>query len=415
MPPRARTKRRQLVSPDIPPRNSTQLPQELIDTIIDEFDPSLDDDNDQVASANRKALRSCALVARAFVRPSQMKLFATVNLRPPYYYQSPDERSRLFSKLLSSSPHVGQYVKNLVLSYRPARSNSLGHILLSLPKLEILSLYPWGDYRRGNAIEPFPIYHRDSFLTVFSLPSLRRLALRNQKFSDALQLQSVLSNCAGLQDLVLHNISFDDISAAIPGTSTEPPRVALKSLEFISMETDHLDAIFDLFTIVDVKHLRSFCCDRYHERIFQANAHSIQELTLMIKDPPDITYPETLSLPMGLVRLNLNTRYHLWLPVISRRLGNLAALTSLRQVSFAVGDSISVFGHFTFLSETDSLFAEIYSRLDEININLAKPSSYQSKTDVVRVVRESMPTMREKAVFNIAFVSSGTRTALMRW
>ncbi|KAJ6583063.1 hypothetical protein DFH09DRAFT_1145224, partial [Mycena vulgaris] len=144
MPPRARGRKGHL-KPDLllPSRAPFSLPQELIDAIIDEFDISLTDKEGRFL--DRKTLRSCALVARAFTRPSQGKLFSMVNLQPKDVYggQPLDERSRPFSKLLSSTPHIGPYVRTLILSYRCGRSYSLEHILSSLPKLRSLSLHPW--------------------------------------------------------------------------------------------------------------------------------------------------------------------------------------------------------------------------------------------------------------------------------
>ncbi|KAJ7083254.1 hypothetical protein C8R44DRAFT_54875 [Mycena epipterygia] len=113
MPPQGRA-RRSRPEADLPSKSVVQLPQELIDAIVDEFDIFLKDAND-TSFPDRKTLRACALVARSFVRPSQMKLFSTVDLFASPYGQPPDERSRSFSRLLSSRAHIGLYVRNLVL------------------------------------------------------------------------------------------------------------------------------------------------------------------------------------------------------------------------------------------------------------------------------------------------------------
>lgn len=249
-------------------RTSPKIPQEIIDAIIDELDASSTD------GIEPKTLKSCALVARAFVRPSQMKLFATVNLHSYYH-----ERSRLFSRLISSRPHIGHYVKNLNLAYRSGRSASLGQILSSLPKLKTISLYP-------QQADPFPTYHRDSFLAAFSLSSLRRLALRDHIFPDALELQSLLINSTGLEELVLIDIQFTNTSASEPETRPESRRIVLRSLEFVGMPIDYMEAVLSSFSIVDIIHLRSLSCDRFHKPLFLANAHSMEKLELVVNHRP---------------------------------------------------------------------------------------------------------------------------------
>ncbi|KAF7360120.1 Alpha-galactosidase [Mycena venus] len=417
MAPRARTKKRQL-SADPPSKNTAQLPQELIDAIIDEFDPSLQDDYNWRVFPDRKALRSCAVVASAFTRPSQMKLFSAVDLRPlDLYSQSPDERSRLFAKLLSSSPHIGQYVKNLVLAYRCGRSTSLGDILSSLPKLATLSLHPWSDRFRWFAqSEPFPTYHRESFLAAFSLSSLRRLALRNHVFSDALELQSLLSNSIGLEELVLRSIEFTDTLVSDPYTiRPEPLRVVIRSLELLDMSVDHIDAVLNCFTVVDIRHLRSFCCDRYYKALFAENARSIEKLTLIIKDGRATFYPDRIPLPVGLNSLSLIHYSPDSLPVMMHRLGNLAAVNSLTQLSFTMGN-YSRDPHASTWLQTDSLLSEIGSGLAEIHINFTDLSgNYRhEKAEFISTVRQSIPTMNTKAMLDISFMSEKFRATQMR-
>ncbi|KAJ6557860.1 hypothetical protein B0H19DRAFT_1376427 [Mycena capillaripes] len=398
MPPRAK-KRQVRIEPDLPQRHSTQLPQELIDAIIDEFDASLTDDtNDTLVFPDRKALRSCALVCRAFVRPSQRNLFSTVNTRHTSYSQGYDERCRLFAKLLSSASHIGKYVKNLILGYRPARSTSLAQILSSLPNLETISLYPWCDYRQSHY--QLPAYHRDSFLAVFSLSSLRYLKLRDHEFSTVLELQSVLSNSIGLEELVLHNVTFSTLSA--PATRSEPPRVVLKSLEFKGMRTTHVDAMLDSFSIVDLRHLRSLCSDRYHKSLFETNAHSIQDLTLIIHVRPG-SFPETMPLPPGLRSLHLKICSCFIITSTIRRLGDLAAVKTLKRVSITVpgaGETAP------FLSEIDPLLAEVGSQLEQLHLKLNQPQ-YHQEDAIELVVRKAMTTLNPKGILRVSFLSTG--------
>ncbi|KAJ6579928.1 hypothetical protein DFH09DRAFT_1360602 [Mycena vulgaris] len=318
----ARARKDHLPKPGpLPSRAAVQLPQELIDAIIDEFDPSLKEKNRPRVFPDRETLRSCALVARAFVRPSQAKIFSTVNLSCLDCFEAPEERSRLFSKLLSSKPHIRSYVRTLILSYRCTGSNFVGRILSSLPNLDSLSLRPSFDdlVMMDNLYPPFPTHLRDPILAVFSSTSLRRLELRNHQFNTAQELQHILENGRDLKELMLVNIRFTDVSLRPSGT-----------------QPDVIEAILNAFTAVDITHIRSLSCDRYCEPLLQANAHSIHELTLEVTTL-DIVEPEPLDqiLPANssLHTLNLKLDY-VYVPVffIDHCLGNLARLKAPKQM-----------------------------------------------------------------------------------
>ncbi|KAJ7665913.1 hypothetical protein DFH06DRAFT_1470163 [Mycena polygramma] len=397
MPPRA--KGRQVQSPvqDVPPIHSKQLPQELIDAIIDEFDPFLPETNE---FPDLETLRSCALVARAFVRPSQSKLFHTVKTGGYYSYNSssPDERCRLFAKLLSSRPHVGHYVKNLIFVYRCARSTSLDQILSSLPNLKMMSLHPWHDYRSKNRFQAFPTHHRDSFVAAFALASLRHLELRNHEFQDTAELQSMLSNSIGLEELVLRDITFAELSVPDLPTEAAAPRVVLRTLELVGIRVDAVDAISHSFTLVDVKHLHSFRCDRYHKTLFQANARSIRELTLLVPRSQAVLYPASISLPSALRSLTIKIAQNFVLPQFIRSLGNLANAKSLKRISvFARGVES--------WSEIDRPLANVGPELEELHVYLTKsrsplPEIAENKT------RECLPSMDARGVLSISFTQS---------
>jgi hypothetical protein len=54
----------------------TRVPQELVDAILGELDIS-----EQRNFKNEATLKSCAIVARSFIRPSQARLFARTIVR----------------------------------------------------------------------------------------------------------------------------------------------------------------------------------------------------------------------------------------------------------------------------------------------------------------------------------------------
>ncbi|KAF7360126.1 hypothetical protein MVEN_00741000 [Mycena venus] len=172
-----------------------------------------------------------------------------------------------------------------------------------------------------------------------------------------------------------------------------------------------MEAILGSFTAVDITHLHSFCCDRHYKPIFQANVHSIRKLTLIVDDisDPMETYPKMILLPAHLRSLNrdLNPRLHYTLPTIIRRLGNLADVKSLTEVSFAMYSTTELDRAHKFRSETYSSHAAVGSGLEKIRINLTHPYLDTKEEDVIRTVKESVSTMHEKPVFVIAFMSAG--------
>ncbi|KAJ6579473.1 hypothetical protein DFH09DRAFT_1146758 [Mycena vulgaris] len=377
---------------------AVQLPQELIDAIIDEFDISLTDDDGAIFT-DRQTLMSCALVARAFVRPSQANLFSTVNLHAHKYYgNSPDERSRLFATLLSSRPHIGQYVRTMILSYQRARLNSVDHILASLPNVEVLSLHPWFNYE-ADTNPPFPIQLRNSIVALLATAPLRRLELRDHQFETWQDLQHMLSNSLGLKELMLSDIDFADITRRPSELHPEPPRIVLRSFEVFRMATDVVEAMLNTCTIVDITHLRSLSCDRYHTPLLQANAHSIQELTCVVGDWLDERYADELVqiLPATttLLRLNLRVETHYHLPLTILRLGNLTGLDALKGISVSAR-----IGHVDqMLSEVDPQLAGIGSQLEEIHMGFLH---YQHEYE--DLYRRAMPILDAKGILSISSI-----------
>ncbi|KAJ7083256.1 hypothetical protein C8R44DRAFT_54888 [Mycena epipterygia] len=406
MPPRIGG-RRSRPEAELPSGTTAQLPQELIDAIIDEFDISLTAPNNSRAFPDREALRACALVARAFVRPSQMKLFSTVILFAASYGQHPDERSRLFSKLLSSRAHIGLYVRQLVLSYRNARSNSVVHILSCLSKLQALCLYPWAGYRQEKN-PPLPIHLKDAFLAAFSLSSLRRLELRAHRFANPQELESILSDSVGLKELTLNNIQFTDISASAPKVRSQAPRVVLDSLTVFAMMTDEIDAVLNTFTAVDITHLRSVCCDRHHISLLRANAHSIQELKLVLKDnlaaiPHEAILDQILPADTSLHTIELRIYLSYLVPFIIRLLGNLVNVKALKRIAITAPGGMDLFTGPRDWTDFDAGLAKVGSEL-EIEINLGR-SRYRQPNE--GEIRRLLPALTAKG-FRISSMPPGS-------
>ncbi|KAJ7766651.1 hypothetical protein B0H16DRAFT_369433 [Mycena metata] len=376
-------------------KDSVRLPQELIDAIIDEFDVSLTDINNISIFPDQNALRSCALVSRAFVRPSQKKLFSIVSTQSGWK-ESPDERLRLFSKLLASRPHIAQYVRTLNLGYRCVRSKSLDHILLSLPNLNTVNLYPWEDFRNRNwePNQEFPKHHRDSFVFVFSLSSLRSLSLQDHRFSNADALLSMLSNSAGLEELVLRNIDFVDLQVADrPKNRPDTPRLVLRSLKLIAMSTTNVDALLNASIAVDISRLHSLYCDRYHASLLQA-IPKVRDLTLF-KYSSD-TYPDEINvLSNALQNLSLNIDGLLSPSSFIRRVGNFSTAITLKRISITIRSN---FGG-ALWQGIDSLLSATPAA-EEISFNLGKGFGPRD-SDAIRV---HLPLIDAKGILKITLL-----------
>ncbi|KAJ6459940.1 hypothetical protein C8R45DRAFT_1030130 [Mycena sanguinolenta] len=120
-----------------------ELPQELIDAVV-ELVPAKD-------------LISCALTARAFVERSQWRIFYWMSLSGLPGYE------RMFG-ILAQSPHLGQYVRLLVLEIKdiPPGWRPLEVIVSTLVELERVTV-------RGNLSE---LRQNPSLINLLSLPSL---------------------------------------------------------------------------------------------------------------------------------------------------------------------------------------------------------------------------------------------------
>ncbi|KAJ7449032.1 hypothetical protein B0H11DRAFT_2079264 [Mycena galericulata] len=395
MPPRTRGRRSQAAERDSE-RSTVQLPQELIDAIIDEFDISLQDKDNPTLYPDRNTLRACALVSRAFVGPSQRQLFSTVTLGANGYYGAPpDERSRSFSKILSSKPHIGSYVKNLILSYRSARSKSVETILSSLPKLKTLSLDPRHDRKYHQTI-PFPVHLRDSFIAAFSLVSLRRLEIRRHDFTDARDLDSILSNSLGLEELCLINVRFTDNSSQALRIGSDSPRVSLRSLGLFAMQTADMKAVMNTFTAVDVTHLRSISSDGFFEPLLHLNAPSLRELICIRSTWFHATDPLGPVLPANKVdTLTIRIPSATEVTRTIRQLGNLQALKRVSiMAKHVVGDS----GEWL---KIDSLLADAGAALEDVHVCLDLPTYIRQTVFVEAAVRSDLPALNAKGILRI--------------
>ncbi|KAF8169856.1 hypothetical protein K438DRAFT_1982984 [Mycena galopus ATCC 62051] len=267
------------------------LPQELIDAIIDAVvgdlglfqDPWLVDNTPQVLDT----LKSCALVARAFVRPCQSYIFHGITI-------SDDARlpPLIFSTLLMESPHLALYIRAIYFEYSIAEDaeniESMQYILASAKNLERLDIYP-DPPSQMVSWQAYPKPVRTSFESAFALPHLRHITLWYSHFSDASELQTLLKESTSLKTLVLRSITFgassSEATPELPPTESSP-RVVLDSLQLYFLDAVQVQDLLDSFVAIDITHLRFlYLHNTPMNALFRVNAATIQHLRIRAYQP----------------------------------------------------------------------------------------------------------------------------------
>ncbi|KAK7042627.1 hypothetical protein R3P38DRAFT_322315 [Favolaschia claudopus] len=131
-----------------------ELPQELIDAIVEEVaEPSL---------------AACSLAATSFVVSSQRRIFSSMTLRGIRSYEKA-------SRLLAGSPHLGKYVRYLVVDLRGVPENYAEIPIILGPLIEIEFLAIEGEPTIDDLAPKLAQNLR--VLDLLSVPTLRCLAL----------------------------------------------------------------------------------------------------------------------------------------------------------------------------------------------------------------------------------------------
>ncbi|KAJ7292650.1 hypothetical protein C8J57DRAFT_1490151 [Mycena rebaudengoi] len=235
-----------------------QVPQELVDAIIDKVALLQDNSRGRLSSPERE-LRACSLVSHPFLPRSQLHLFAAINCRR----RSSDLAN--FDRLLAESPRFGElYVRYLALRLQFQSQTSdhmktlvVPRILRLLPGLTHLLLdfgraYTFADRFWGSQ----PGLLQTSLHATLSLPYLQSLCLSKLIFANVSELEILLSHAAGLKELILDHIIFHDSEPVRRSGVLDEPRVVIESLTLDSFART-VDAMVSSFSTVDIKHLRS--------------------------------------------------------------------------------------------------------------------------------------------------------------
>ncbi|KAJ7108791.1 hypothetical protein C8R44DRAFT_986712 [Mycena epipterygia] len=284
------------------------LPQELIDMILDEINLQNIKWRHLMHPRKRlRTLRACARVSHAFARRSQMHLFSVVQL--DMLEPGPAGLLAHFSELLSSSPHIAAHVRELSLQHTYGEAQHLSHILSCLPNLERLATVSAVDYEQA----PWQ-YHdallKDAFLAALTVPSFRCIDLSDHEFSDATELDSVLSNSPSLRDVRFYRVAFKNRTPKAEPESAARPRhsATIESLTVSAMTAADVESLLDLSYAVDFTHVKRLrlgmdTAPAVLQVLLRENASSIQELRILdtsqfhVQSPgPDAQIPGSASL-----------------------------------------------------------------------------------------------------------------------
>ncbi|KAF8966436.1 hypothetical protein BDZ97DRAFT_1756578 [Flammula alnicola] len=161
--------------------NNLNVPQDIIDTIIDILAQNCD----------RNSLKACSLVNGSFLEPCQKKIFSTVTLaatgRPHRWDPQPtgdgvDIRGIRMYRLLQTSPHIAQYVRVLKMQARNpieyrwmTGSDETAAIIDAFIRVET---FEFG----SNFPMVWPKFHpsvKSSLISIMHSPNLQNLKLDN--------------------------------------------------------------------------------------------------------------------------------------------------------------------------------------------------------------------------------------------
>ncbi|KAF7322563.1 hypothetical protein HMN09_00034800 [Mycena chlorophos] len=360
-----------------------QLPQELIDAIVDYLSDGL--------TLDFQTLRACSLVACPFVSPCQQRLFSSIKLytAPHSFCVRGDVASAVqttvkMAQLLVSSPHLGTYVKEVSIAYPKTESlfldsagdsdylRALTDIFTAIPALETLSIQPravdWDDIWNIYTVPPELV---QAIIPAPPCESLRRLELTRVHLKSLTELEDMLRLANNLRELVLRDIMIyesadgdTDSNSSGPRTPRTPEKrdVLLESLELRVVPSyffqEALEAFQDIRTFTN---LRTVCIDEYDDLILDSNAETLEEIFLIRRHGQDVHLigRALLDLLSGPVLRELHLKLTSDLTNLHTNIQHIRDLTNTRS-AFASDKSI-----FINLQDTGLLY-ELLSDIDDL-------------------------------------------------
>ena len=179
--------------------NHPRLPLEVVEQIIDIVGAKSEIYNQP---EDLPSLKACALVCHSFIALCRKHIFASVTLND-LKRRPPSPTSDDFYHLLSNSPHLAVYIRELEYivnkeEFVAKRLPWLSSMFNKLVKLQVLSIRYWGSYSGpGNKLDWMSSSERKVLLPLFHLPTLTSISLSKiQNFALA-----DLAGCVNLKTL----------------------------------------------------------------------------------------------------------------------------------------------------------------------------------------------------------------------
>ncbi|KAK0440412.1 uncharacterized protein EV420DRAFT_1581803 [Desarmillaria tabescens] len=275
---------------------ATDLPQELIDKILDESVTQWED----ILLPDYRTLRALSLTSRFFTPSCQARLFQDINLIR--------KSCKQFRDLLSDSPHLGPYVSSLRMYYHSV-SPIVVDVLLRLPDLQKLNV------DRTCLVSIAEHMHT-------SLQSVRVFTLIGAQLPNVSTLPTVISLLPNVETLKLKGVGLENVkpipflipkNRKIPSPSTIFLGVAdTRTLSGLSRNlagpnpAAKLDKVKTLQIRISCMSVR----DRWDiEPLLVLTQPSLQNLTLVMPEhsfPPPMDFSRHSHLKSLCLRLPLN-------------------------------------------------------------------------------------------------------------
>ncbi|KAE9384338.1 hypothetical protein BT96DRAFT_929343, partial [Gymnopus androsaceus JB14] len=189
------------------------LPNELINHILENL------------YFDKATLKKCALVGKAWAHASQRGLFETIVL----YDRMKTKLERLLA-IFDENPYLASVVRCLTVNFCSEDASPwAAQVIQRLSKVKHVLL----DSCAQNMLSDFPLL-REALYDIFSIPSLTRVTIEHCRFSNFVELASLLSHATYLKVLAVESMYCADTdlplsSDLIPNL---PPR-SIKLDEFV--------------------------------------------------------------------------------------------------------------------------------------------------------------------------------------
>ncbi|KAJ7275642.1 hypothetical protein C8J57DRAFT_224948 [Mycena rebaudengoi] len=333
-----------------------RVPPEVVEVIIDDCAMS---ELPQTAT-----LRACSLACRSFRSRSQMHLFSSIHC------DAGTTALFRFDQLLSGSPHIGPlYVRSFVLvGVNYTDSLLVPRILSQLPNLTHFEIdhysYKDNEWERQSSIL------KAALQKTLSLRTLRTICISEYTFSDAIELDSLLSHATALRTLSLGRIEFRDDSVRRTSPAPQEAAVVLASLRVRGISERAIYAMLAAFSAVDMRHLLSLSVESMAAMIpiVEANAQTIQKVRYLYSSGEYLDYPDIFAGNRSLCSIAVIEPPHDMVRSLSA-FGDLNHLTVLKTISLKFDDRFRMkhFGAFEW-SKLDAILALAGSSLEAVNI-----------------------------------------------